>query len=813
MFSDRLLADLRFACRALLSTPGFTTVAILTLAVAIGANTALFSALQAVVLNPLPYREPDRLVTLLGINRERNFEAPAISWAKYEAFRTRPDVFSELAMYAGNGFTFTEGRGDPEQVFGLHASANLLPLLGLTPSRGRHFAPEEDRDDGPLVAMISTHLWRTRFSSDPAILGRSIRIDGVAREIVGVLPARMPVPFQNIAVLVPQPQNLPFLTASQRTNAIVHSCLARLAPGVSLAQATARLAEMSAQFKTDHPRHLDANNRNEPRPLTEQVLGNLDRTFWTLAGAVAAVLLIACANLANLFLARVSSRQKEIAIRLALGARPAEIIRQFLTESLAFSLVAGALGVLFAWWSLQGIQTLAGPQLPRADEIALDSRVLAFSLAASVLAGLLVGLYPAWQAARTDVQSVLKDASRGSPGAPGSHGFRQMLVIAQIALSLTLLISAGLLVASFHRLRTTELGFEPAGRAFGLLNLPHARYGTPEASREFFRQLQQKLDTAPELAAGGAIFGLPLAGLGSISPYSIQGRPLLPLHERPLASVRFATPGYFQAMGIQLRAGRGFTADDRFGGENVAVINESFARRLFPGESPLQASFVIGPNSDILVRIVGVIRDVKAAGPGEPPPDEIYYARDQRGNAVMHVVAQVRPGLAAGAALPVLRRVVAELDPSLALANAQTVASLVEQAIGVPRLTMALLICFAALAALLAAVGVYSVMSYTVTRRTGELGVRLALGASAPDIVRTVAGAAACQVALGLALGLAGAAAATILLRQALYEVKPFEPALYAGVAAAFAALAAAACFGPTRRALRIDPMIALRTE
>jgi predicted permease len=813
MTFDRLIADLRFARRALLSAPGFSIVAVLTLAVAIGANTALFSALQAVVLKPLPYPDPDRLVMIVGINRERNFDAPAISWAKYEAFRTRSDVFSELAMYAGNGFTLTEGRGDPEQVAGLHASASFLPLLGLVPARGRHFTPEEDRDHGPPLAMISTQLWRTRFSSDPSILGRTLLIDGVAREIVGVLPARMPVPFQNVAVIVPQPQNLPYLPAGQRHHAIVHACLARLAPGVSLAQATARLAAMSAQFKLDHPQHLDANNHNEPRPLATQVLGDLDHTFWTLAGAVAAVLLIACANLANLFLARVSARQKEIAIRLSLGARPAEIIRQFLTESLVFALAAGALGVLLAWWSLQGIQALAGPQLPRADEIALDARVFAFSLAVSILAGLAVGLYPAWQAARTDVQGVLKDNVRGTLGATGSRGFRQLLVITQVALSLTLLICAGLLVASFHRLQTAELGFGTAGRAFGVINLPQTRYGTPEASREFFRQLQQKLDSAPELAGGGAIFGLPLAGTGSISPYAIQGRPFLPLHERPLASVRFVTPGYFKTMGIRLRAGRGFTADDRFGGENVAVINESFARKLFPGESPLQASFVIGPHSDVAVRIVGVIRDVKAAGPGEPPPDEIYYPRDQRGNAFMTVVGQARPGLAAAAVIPVLRRILGELDPTLALANADTLDQLVAQSLGVPRLTMALLICFAVLAALLAAVGVYSVISYTVAQRTGELGVRLALGASAPDIVRTVAAAAAVQVFLGLALGLAGAAATTVLLRQALYEVRPFEPAIYAGVAAAFAAIAAAACLVPTRRALRIDPMIALRTE
>jgi putative ABC transport system permease protein len=621
------------------------------------------------------------------------------------------------------------------------------------------------------------------------------------------------VPYNNVGILVPRPSDLPFLNPQQRQNAIVHSCLARLAPGVSLEQARLRLAEMVHQFKAAQPLHLDANNLNEPQLLTRQVLGQLDRTFWTLAGAVAAVLLIACANITNLFLARVSSRQKEIAIRLSLGARPVEIIRQFLTESLVFTLGAAALGVLLAWWSLQGIQALAGPQLPRADEIGLDATVLAFSLGAAVLSGLGIGLYPAWQASRTDVQSVLKDNSRGTIGGAAARGFRQILVIVQVALSLTLLICAGLLVVSFHRLQHTELGFGVEGRAVGLVNLPGAKYGQPEQSREFYRQLQQKLDAAPELAAGGAIFGLPLAGLGSISPYTIRGRPIAPVHERPLASVRFVSPGYFKAMGLQLRAGRAITAQDRFGAEDVALVNESFARKLFPGESALDHAFLLGPKTDTVVRIVGVVRDVKAAGLAAPPPDEIYFARDQRGGAFMSVVAQVKPGLKAAAGIPVLRRLVAEIDPTLALANPQTLEQLVDQSIGVQRVTMALLICFAGIAALLAAVGVYSVMAYSVTQRTSEIGVRLALGASAPDILRTVVSSAALQVALGLALGLAGAAAATVLLRQVLFEVEPFDPVIFATVAGAFGLVAGIACLVPAQRAIRIDPMSALRTE
>ncbi len=808
-----MLSHVRFAFRSLLKTPGFTAVAILTMAIAIGACTSLFSVLQAVVLRPLPYPEPDSLVSLWAINRERNVEAPAISWAKYDAFRERKDVFSELTMSAGIGFTLTEGTGEPEQVAGLHASAKLLPMLGIQPVRGRHFTEDEDRDGGADVAMISYQLWQNRFSADPNIINRVVQIDGVARTVVGILPERMPVPFNGTAVVVPRPHDLPYLSAQQRGNAIVHQAYGRLAPGVTVEQAQRRVDEMQAQFKAANPGHIDANNNCEVRTIERQVLGDLTRQFWTLAGAVALVLLIACANIANLFLARVSARQKEIAVRMSLGARRGEVVRQFIAESTLFSIVAGVAGVLIAWWSLRGIQVLAGPQLPRADEIALNPGVLFFSFAVALFAGLLIGLYPAWQASRTDVGTVLKDTSRGAGGGTAAKTFRHLLVVAQVALSLTLLICAGLLVLSFYKLQSSELGFATEGRAFGLVNLPSSRYNKPELTREFYHQLQQRLDTTPELQRGGAIFGLPLAGIGSISPFSVQGRPILPVHERPLASIRFTSIGYFETMGIGLREGRFFTADDRFGGEQVALLNETLARKLFPGASAVDKALLIGPNADIKIRIVGVIRDVKAAGLATPPPDEIYYPRDQRGGGFMTVVAQAKPGLSAAATIPVLRRVLAEIDPNIALANPQTLDQLVEQSIGVQRLTMSLLLCFAAIAALLAAVGVYSVMAYAVTQRTGEIGVRMALGASTGNILQLILRAGAMQVGLGLLLGLLGAFAASRLLAQALYQVEPFDPVVFAAVAGFFAIIALFACLIPARRASRVDPMIALRAE
>ncbi|HEY0863777.1 MAG TPA: ABC transporter permease [Lacunisphaera sp.] len=807
------MTDLRFALRSLLKTPGFTLVAILTMAVAIGACTSLFSVLQAVVLRPLPYPEPDSLVSIWAVNRERNLEAPALSWAKYEAYRGRTDVFREISMSAGNGFTLTEGTGEPEQVFGLHASANFLPVLGLAPARGRSFTADEDKEGGAPVVMLGYQLWQTRFNGDANIIGRVVQIDGVARTVVGILPQRMPVPFNNTAILVPRPLELPYLNPQQRNNAIVHQAIARLAPGVTAASASLRVAEMNAQFKAANPAHIDAQNANEVRTLTQQVLGNLGRTFWTLAGAVAAVLLIACANIANLFLARVSARQKEIAVRMSLGARRGEVIRQFIAESTVFSVAAGVVGVLLAWWSLRGIQVLAGNQIPRADEIALDPGVLAFSLVVSLVAGLLIGLYPALQASRTDVQLVLKDTSRGSGGGVAAKAFRHLLVVAQVAMSLTLLICAGLLVLSFYKLQKSELGFDPAGRAYGIVNLPASKYNKPELTRDFYRRLDERLNEAPELARGGVITGLPLSGSGFFSPYGVKGRPVPPVTERAIAGIRTVTPGYFTALGLRLKAGRFFTGEDRFGGEQVAIINETLAKKLFPNENPLEQAFLIGPNGDIAVRIVGVIQDVKSAGLAAPPPDEIYYPRDQRGGAFTQVVAQARPGLASAAVIPVLRRILAELDPNVALATPQTMEDLVSQSVGVQRVTMALLICFAGIAALLAAVGVYSVMAYSVAQRTGEIGVRMALGASAGNILQLVLRAGALQVGTGLVVGFVGAFAASKLLQQALYDVQPFDPAVFAAVGGLFALVAALACLIPARRAARVDPMVALRTE
>lgn len=808
-----MLPDLRFALRSLAKTPGYTLVAVLTMAVAIGACTSLFSVLEAVVLRPLSYPNPDTLVSIWASQPERNLQAPSISWDKYLAYRERRDVFSGLSLSAGVGFTFSQGQGEPEQLLGQQVTANFFSVLGLTPQRGRNFTADEDRAGGAPVAMISHRVWQTRFGGDPAIIGRTIQLDGTAREIIAVLPEPMPAPFRGTDIIVTQARELPYLTEQQRDYAVFHLALARLAPGVTLEQARARLTEMARQFAASHTGHLDAPNKNELRTLAQQVLGNLGQIFWTLAGAVAAVLLIACANIANLFLARVSARQKEIAVRMSLGARRGEVIRQFLVESLVFTSLATVLGVILAWWSLSGIQALAGQQLPRGDEISLDPGVLAFSVSVAVFSALAIGLYPAWQASRTDVGSVLKDNTRGAGGGTAARTFRHVLVVAQVALSLTLLICAGLLVLSFYRLQHTDPGFRTEARAMGFVNLPASRYKSPELIRDFYRRLQDQLRATPELEHGGLSANLPLAGGGYFSPYIVKGQPIVPVSQRPLATICNVSVDYFATVAQAVKIGRGFADTDTAGTEQVCLINETLAKKLFPNANPLDQSFLIGPNTDTTVRIVGVVRDVKTAGLNTPPPDEIYYPFSQRGPIFTAVVGHAKPGLAAAAVIPALRRALAAVDPQLALSAAQTLPDLLQQSLGVQRITMALLLTFAGIAALLAAVGVYSVMAYAVTQRTGEIGVRMALGATPENILSLVLRTGAWQVGLGLLLGLGGALAASRLLTQALYEVKPFDPSVFAAVALFFAVIAAFACLIPARRATRVDPITALRAE
>jgi predicted permease len=808
-----MLTDLRFALRMLLKQPGFTAVAVVTMAIAIGANTALFSVVNAVVLRPIDYQQPDEIVRLWAVDPARNIEFPAVSWPRYAYFRDHATKLSDVSLSVFNAVTITDGR-EAEQVNNLMATANFFSALRLSPRLGRYFTSEEDREGAANVVLVSQHIWQTRFGGTDDVLNKQITIDGVAHTIIGILPT-MPVPFNQVEIVIPRPLEVPFLPAQARDGgAAVWQLTARLKPGVTREGAQAELIHLNAQLVKERPELIDALNPLELRFFANEIIpAQLRLASWILVAAVGAVLLIACGNIANLSLARLSARSKEIAVRASLGAGRRALVRQFLVESFVVAALGAALGILLASWSLDGIRVLGATQLPRVEAVAIDGATLWFAFGATVLATLLVGLYPAWLATRTDMQSVLKDVGRGTTGGVANKRFRNLLVVVEVAASVVLLIGAALLLYSFARLNRAALGFDPAGVAVGTINLPQQSYPTKEKQREFARLLQEKLDAAPELAAGGAGAGVPLTGAVARTPYSIGGQPVLPLAERKLVNLRQVTPGFFKTLGITLREGRWLMATDTAEAPVVGIINETFAKKLSPGRSALGRTLLFGRDGEVKCEIVGVIQDVKSGGISAPVQEEIYFAHAQRGGSFFSIMGKAKPGMSAAAVIPVLRRVLRELDPNVAVAQPQTGGELVAQDLQGTRALSLLLGGFAVLAAILAAVGIYSVIACNVTQRTAEIGVRIALGASAADIFRLVLRSAGILIAIGLAIGLGLAVATSRALEQLLFEVQAFDPIVFAVVAIFFAAIGCVAALIPARRATLVDPLVALRAE
>lgn len=804
------MSDFKFAFRALLKTPGFTLVAVLTIAVGIGANTALFSVFDRLVLNPVTVPNPSSLVAIWTTNPQLNFNAPAVSWPRYEEIQRHARSFASLAISAFDNFTLTNN-GDPQQLQGLRVSASFFPTLGVNVARGRNFTAEDDLPNGAAVVILSHALWQAQFGGRDSIIGETVQLNGQPWEVVGILPPRLSNPYSQPQIFAPRVFDVAGLTPLQvRTGAGYAQPIARLKPGVSREQAGAELAAISKRYAQQFASHLDANNLSEARGFVDALVGNLRPTFYTLLGTVTFVLLIACANVASLFLGRLVARHKEIAVRQSLGATRRAIIRQFLAESLLFSVTAGVVGVLLGLWSLAAIESTFGPQLPPGTELSLDWRALAFTAGVTLLSAVLVGLAPAWQASRAQLAEVLKDASRGSSGARGGQ-FRAALIVAEVALSVILLVGSTLLLLSFLRLQRTPPGFEPKGVAAAFVGVPLNRYATPAAQAQFFGDVIERLKQDPRVTDAAAVIGLPLSGFNPVSPYSVGGRPILPLSQRPLAGLGIVSEGYFKALRIPLRAGRYFTAADREGAPGVAIINETLAARLFPGKPALGEVMLRGPNADQAHQIVGVIADVKTNGLNSPVPDEIYYPMRQLGRAGMAVIA--RTDADAGGLQAVIRAAVTAVDKDQPISFFATMDTNLAQSLGTQRIVASLTAIFAAVALVLAAVGLYSVVAYAVSQRTNEIGIRMALGAQPGQVIRLIMRSGLTLVALGLALGLVGAAGAARLIQSLLFSVQPYDPLVYAGVTVLFAGVATLACLLPSLRAARIDPLVALRAD
>jgi len=802
------VSQLRYSIRQLIKSPGFTFVAVLGLALGIGANVALFSVVNSVFLRPLAFPEPERLVRLSSTNEEQNFIRTGFSHPRFLEVQQRQDVFSHLSLSAFNAFTLT-GRGDPEQVIGIHASKELAPTMGVEPMFGRNFADDEDRPGGEPVVLISHRFWQRRFNSDPSIVGHAITLDGTPRTIIGVLPeAASTFPLTQFDVWVPRPAEVPYLVPSQLNNGgFFFQVIARLRPGVSLEQAREAMNVITLGYRQSHPSNVDAPTRIELVPLLEDAVGGQRQSYLMLFAAVACVLLIACANIANLLLARFAGRRKEIAARFALGAGRMDVVRQLVTESMLIAVLGGAFGLILAAWALRAIVTFGADLIPRVLDIGLDPIAIGFALVVTLLTGLGIGLLPALQASGVNVQETLKDASRGSTGT--GQRLRSGLLVAEVSLSLVLLIAAGLLLTSFARLQRVEPGFEPEGIFTAQLALPAQRYNR-EQLVAFYEQLYQRLSTMPGSVSAALSDRVPLTGGNTPAPIAVMGRPVPPMSERPQANRHLVSPKYFQTLGIPLRSGRDFDERDSARVPHVVIVNETFARQHFPGEDPIGRTLITGM-AQIPSQIIGVVADVRATNLNTPPAADYFLPALQRPETFTNILVRTN-GNPAGMTATV-REALRAVDPDLPLLQPQPLTARIAQTVADRRLALMLLGAFAALALLLASLGVYSVMAHLVAYRTSEIGIRMALGASPGVVMRMVLGHGRRLTLIGIAIGIAGGLGVSRLIQQVLFEVDAADPMIYLAVSVMLLLVAELASFLPARRATRIDPVLALRME
>ena len=804
-----MIDTFKYALRSLRQAPGFTLLAVLALALGIGANSAIFSIINALFLRPLPYAQPERIVQLTSSEPARQIVQGGFSWPRLLAVQERQDVFSEVSVSSFNAYTVT-GLGDPEQVQALLVSQNYFPLLGVAPALGRSFTADEEKAGGPDVVMLSYGYWLNHFGAKPEAIGQSLTLDGKPHTIVGVLPKDLAAfPLNQIALFTPRPYETPGLTQQQIDNGgFFYGVLARLKPGATLQQARAQMDTIAQGYAVAHSTNADAKSQITADFLLDDLVGNQRQTYATLFAAVAAVLLIACANVANLVLARFSRRRKEVAIRFALGAKRSHIMAQFLTESVLLALAGGAVGLLLAAISLRGVVSAGHNFIPRVEGVSLDPAVLLFTLAVAVGAGLLLGIVPAMQASMHVVNDALKESGRGSTSDRSRNRFRSGLFIAEIAVSFVLLIVTSLLIASFARIHDVQTGFRADGVFVGFVLVPPAQYpARTEGTANFYRRLYERLQTIPGAKSVALSDNPPLSGNNGQAPFAVVGRPVPPVAEQPLAVRHLISPNRFALLGIPFVAGRDFNLQDTPSSPAVIIINQSMAKKLFGDENPLGQKMVTGM-AQAQAEIVGVVADNHTTTLTADPVPEMFYPVLQRPENFTGILARTDGDPLALTAS--VRAALHDVDPGLPVTNPDTLQHLVDQSVADRQLTMSLLAVFAALALVLAMLGVYSVMAYSVTQRASEIGIRMALGARANDVQVMVLRQGMRLTGVGVALGAIVALVASQLIAALLFKVRPADPLIYLGVCALLAAVAAAACWLPSRRAARVDPMSAL---
>jgi len=802
--------DLRYALRQLLRQPGFTILAVIALGLGIGANTVLFSAINTLFLRPLTYPKPEQLVRIWGSFPERGLDRANVSWPRYSAWRDQQQCFSKFAAQSFTGFTLT-GRGDPENLQGMRVTSDFLPTLGVEPLFGRTFTADDDRPGGPNVVILSHTLWQKRFGADRNILDQPIVLSGTPYTVIGVMPETLKFPFARNQVWLPrvfENEGLPPDIIQKGTGYL--TTLGRLKPGVSREQADEQLHVIDRRYAAANAEKVDSKAGMSVWSFQEDLVGQQRPMLLTLFAAVGCVLLVACANVANLLLARFIARRKEIAVRTALGATRTRIVAQFLTESVLIAAIAGVLGILLAVWGLDLLKKFAENFIPRILEVSLDWHVLGFAVGLSLLTGIVLGLIPALHASRNDPIDSLKDSSRGTTGRQAGR-LRACLLVAEVALSLVLLVGAVLLVDSFRRLQNVDPGFRSENITTFFVGLPPGSYPDAEKQASFFQNALEKLKSVPGVTHVAAGSTLPASDNGNTrSPAAVEGRPLPPVSDRTITVRSTISPGFFEALGIEIKQGRDFTWRDQKGSPDVVIINETMARKLFPGEDPIGHRLITGIQS-IPREIVGVTGDVRSENLSLPPAAEMYYPSAQLDGQFLSVI--VRSSRPASSLRPELIATIHSIDPGLPIDQVQPYSEVLAQAYADRRLSMYLLGGFAALALALAGMGIYSVIAYGVAQRTNEFGIRFALGAVARDVIGLVMKEGLRLAVIGLAIGLALSFAVTWLMQRLLFEVSPRDPLLYGGVSLFICGIAALACFVPALRATRINPMEALRTE
>ena len=805
--------DLRFALRQLLKSPGFTALTVLTLALGIGMNTAIFSLMNDLFLRGLPFHRPNELVVIQAEAKERNLEQLPMSVPRFWHFRDGQNVFTDFAADTFNAYVLT-GLGDPVQLFGGDVTANYFDLIGVKPIRGRLFLKEEEM--AADVALVSENFWRKRLGSDPNAIGRAINLNGVATTIVGVIP-NMPVSWfgQNAEVWTVKPFQLTGLTKERLMRGVSFlRAVGRMKPGLTVDQVRAQMPSLQASYREKHPENADNTWAPVVRTAADISTGNLRPAFFTLLAAVGAVLLIACSNVANLLLVRFSGRRREIALRMALGASRKRVVRLFVLESTLVSLIAGGIGLLLALWIISVVPKLALNNLPLdAQGVSLNLPVLLFTFGLSILTGLAMGAYPAWQSSRADLVDGLKDGGRAMQGSRGQQRFRRGLVATQVGLSVVLLAGAALLITSFLRLSRQDGGFRFDHMWVGAIGMPEGSYPDDGARSRFIQRLQTEVQNAAGVEAVAIADFAPLNGNNSQSPYARVDTNPPPVNQRPLGLSHSVAPGFLKALGIPLLAGRDIDERDTADKPMVVVISKSAAKKLFPNEDPIGKSIYFGTdnNMGLPTQVIGVAGDVRSIRLDKANDVEFYRSFAQR--AQPFCVVAVRTPLKTESAEAIVRAALNRVDPGLPIIQPTTMEALVSASLGQQRLTMALLGAFAVVALILAAVGIYGAVAYTVEQRTGEIGVRMALGAQTVDVLRLVVTQGMLPVVIGLAVGLGGAFAIGRLLTTQLYQVEAGNPLLLVGTAVMLATVGLFACLMPARRATLVNPIQALRTE